>query len=81
MENQIYMYYNKLSARYEGVFSFATDAVCQYRLGHDKSFDPDLYEVVKVGSYNLETGIITSNAPIRLEIIRENDTLPVQEVK
>lgn len=82
MENQIYIFYNKLSLRYEGVFSFPTDAVCMARLSKKGSFDRSELEVCKVGSYNLETGVITSFSPVRLEIpLEEDDPLPVTEAK
>lgn len=81
MENQIYMFFNKLANRYEGVFSFATDALCVFRLSSDQSFDREQYEVVKVGSYDLLTGIITPTAPVRMDIPVKLEKLPVQEAR
>lgn len=75
MENQVYAFYNKLSQRYEGVFSFATDAVCINRLTNSKNpLNQEEYEVCKVGSIHLESGVVTSFPPVRLE-------LPKVEVK
>lgn len=69
MENQIYCFYNKLSQRYEGVFSFPTDAVCINRLTDEKNpLNQKEFEVCKIGSIRMDNGVVTSYPPKRLEL-------------
>lgn len=84
MENQIYAFYNKLSARYEGVFSYPTDAVTIARLSDpNANFNRNELEVCKVGSIDISTGTVTVTPPIRLDIpeVTEDIKLPVTESK
>ena len=81
MENQLYVIYNKLSNRYEGVFTYPTDAVCRARIGNpDAKFNFDELEVCKVGTVDVLSGVITPSAPVRLEI-NPTEKLPVEEAK
>lgn len=82
MENQIYMFYNKLSMRYEGVFSSPTDATMLYRMGKPDAFNRDELEIVKVGSFDLTSGVVTPTAPVRIDIpLEKENPLPVTEAR
>lgn len=82
MENQIYLVYNKLANRYTGVFSFETDAVAKARLSDPKmNINFDEIDICKVGSFGITDGVITSFAPVRLEIPLKSEPLPAEEVK
>lgn len=64
MENCVYVIYNKLSKRYEGVMSFASDGVAIHRLS-DK-LDLEEQELCRVGTIDISTGVITPENPVRL---------------
>lgn len=64
MENCVYVMFNKLSKRYESVMSFASDEMAIHRL--KGNVDLEEYEICRVGSVNIDTGIITPCPPVRL---------------
>lgn len=66
MENCVYVLFNKLSKRYESVMSFASDEMCIHRLKNN--VDLEEYEICRVGTINVDTGVVTPCAPVRLVI-------------
>lgn len=80
MKDCIYIFYNKLSLRYETVFSFATDAAMIATLQRGK-FDRKTYEVCKIGHVDLSNGIAEFIAPERVEVPEvDENPLPVSDV-
>lgn len=76
MKNYIYVLFNKLSGRYESVMSFPSDSMALHRLS--KNIDKSEYELCRVGSISIESGVVESEPPVRL-IWSEEDTLPKTE--
>ena len=74
MKNNLYTLYNKLSLRYGDVRTFPTDAFASMtisKLLSNPQSDIDLseIEVCRVGSIDIETGVVTpETAPVRIEI-------------
>ena len=82
MKDCLYVFYNKLSNRYESVISQPTDAVLINIIQHSGKFDREKYDVCKIGIIDIDSGIVESNAPIRLDIPTfEQEKLPVEENK
>lgn len=82
MKDCLYVFYNKLSNRYESVISQPTDAVLINIIQHSGKFDKEKYDVCKIGTIDIDSGIVESSAPIRLEIPTfEQEKLPVEENK
>lgn len=63
MKNYVYVLYNKLSARYESIVVFPSDSSALYKL---KGVDKNEYELCRIGTIDVDTGIIESNSPVRL---------------
>lgn len=78
MKNYVYVMFNKLSGRYESVLSFPSDGMALHRL--EKGIDKDEYDICRVGSIDIATGIIESEPPVRL-IWSTEETLPKTEAK
>lgn len=77
MNNYVYVLFNKLSGRYESVMSFPSDAMALHRL--NTNVDHKEYELCRVGSISIETGVITSENPVRLIWEEDNTNLPTKE--
>lgn len=78
MKNYVYVLFNSLSARYESVMSFPSDSMALHRLSGN--IDEKEYELCRVGSIDIETGIVDSCPPVRL-IWNEEESLPKSEAK
>lgn len=78
MKNYVYVMFNKLSCRYESVMSFPSDSMALHRLSNN--VDKAEYELCRVGSIDIETGIVESTPPVRL-IWNDVDVLPKSEAK
>lgn len=78
MKNYVYILFNKLSCRYESVMSFPSDSMALHRL--DKNIDKNEYELCRVGSYNIETGVLDAESPVRL-IWNNAEEFPKTEAK
>ena len=78
MKNYVYVLFNNLSCRYESVMSFPSDGMALHRLGNN--IDKKEYSLCRVGSIDIESGVIESCAPVRL-IWEESEVLPKQESK
>lgn len=65
MYNYVYILFNNLSNRYESVMSFASDSMALHRLGNS-SVDKEEFSLCRVGRYNLETGVVEPEPPVRL---------------
>lgn len=79
MKNYVYILFNKLSNRYESVMSFPSDAMALHRMSD--RIDQKEYELCRVGSYDIDTGVIEPCPVVRL--IWEspsNNELPTKEV-
>lgn len=73
MKNYVYVLFNKLSCRYESVMSFPSDSMALHRL--DKNIDKNEYELCRIGSYDISTGVLESENPVRL-IWEQSTELP-----
>ena len=78
MKNYIYVLYNVLSARYESVMSFPSDGMALHRLS--SAIDKKEYQLCRVGSIDIESGVIDSESPVRL-IWEEEEVMPKTEAK
>lgn len=70
MENRIYCIYNKLSQRYGDCYCFASDALAVRRLPMAPMYKGviDEIEICRVASVDIETGLVTPEAPVRIAI-------------
>lgn len=70
MENRIYCIYNKLSQRYGDCYCFASDALAVRRLPMAPMYKGviDEIEICRVASIDIETGLVTSEPPVRIAI-------------
>ena len=81
MKDYIYCLYNKLANRYEGIMSFPSDSMALHRLGKSPQMDKEVYELCRIGSIEIETGVlIAEKAPVRLIWEKESGELPTKEV-
>lgn len=71
MKNYVYVVFNNLSSRYESVMSFPSDGMALHRLSGN--IDKKEYSLCRIGSIDIETGIIEPCPPIRL-IWEEGET-------
>lgn len=78
MKNYVYVLFNKLSCRYESVMSFPSDSMALHRL--NSNVDKAEYELCRVGSIDIETGVVNAENPVRL-IWNDSDALPKTEAK
>lgn len=77
MKNYVYVLFNTLSKRYESVMSFPSDSMALHRLSSG-GIDKKEFEICRVGSISIETGVLEAAAPVRL--VWENETeLPAKE--
>lgn len=70
MTNKVYTIYNKLSQRYGEVVCFASDNMALRRICTSPLYKAalDEIEVCRVGSIDIETGILIAEPPIRIAI-------------
>lgn len=74
MKNNLYTLYNKLSLRYGEVMTYPTDsfasmAISKIASNPQANLDLSEIDVCRIGSIDIETGVITpETAPIRIEI-------------
>lgn len=78
MKNYVYVMFNKLSGRYESVLSFPSDGMALHRI--EKSVDKTEYDICRVGSIDISTGVIESEPPVRLMWSTEEE-LPKTEAQ
>lgn len=78
MKNYIYVLFNTLSKRYESVMSFPSDGMALHRLS--SNIDKKEYDLCRIGSIDIESGIVISEAPVRL-IWENEEILPKTEAK
>ncbi len=78
MKNNLYTLYNKLSLRYGEVMTYPTDAfastmVSKIASNPKNNFDLNEIDVCRIGSIDVETGVITPEAaPVRIEVNTNN---------
>ena len=78
MKNNLYTLYNKLSLRYGEVMTYPTDsfasmAISKIAANSQANLDLSEIDVCRVGSIDIETGVITpETAPVRIEIDSHN---------
>lgn len=74
MKNNLYTLYNKLSLRYGEVMTYPTDsfasmAISRIASNPQANIDLSEIEVCRIGSIDIETGVIIPEvAPVRIEI-------------
>ena len=76
MKNYVYVIFNNLSNRYESVMSFPSDGMALHRL--NKNIDTKEYSLCRIGSIDIETGIIEPCPPVRL-IWESEESTPTQK--
>ena len=80
MTNQIYTFYNRLSKRYGDCFAYPSDEFCQARISELVQADkvnPGEVEICRIGEYDIQSGMITPIAPVRIDIPLKPNALPV----
>lgn len=87
MKNNLYVIYNTLSKRYGDVVASPTDEYCrqvvQRGLMSNKDINLTEYELCRVGSIEIETGVIeSSGAPVRIDWLLnfKNDDIDVDKM-
>lgn len=80
MKDCIYVLYNNLSNRYVSVMSFPSDAMALTRLDEGK-INKEEFTLCRIGTVNLIDGTVEPCAPVRLVWNRDEEKLPVSEVK
>lgn len=78
MKNYVYVMFNKLSGRYESIMSFASDGMALHRL--ERNVDKSEYDVCRIGTIDISTGVIEPEAPVRL-IWSTEEELPKTEAQ
>lgn len=78
MKNNLYVIYNTLSKRYGDVVASPTDEYCRQVVQRGLSSNQDInlleYELCRVGSIDIETGVVESfGAPIRIDWVVESN--------
>lgn len=70
MLNRVYCIYNKLSQRYGEVVCFASDNMAVRRICVSPLYKSSLdeIEICRVGAIDVETGVMTSEPPVRIAI-------------
>lgn len=70
MKNCVYCVYNKLSQRYGEVVCFASDSMALRRICTSPLYKSSLdeVEICRVGAIDIETGVMTSEPPVRIAI-------------
>ena len=69
MKNNLYCVYNELSARYGDVVCYPTDGFALARLSQTfqmQHADLKEFTVCRVGTIDIETGVVCSESPVRL---------------
>lgn len=74
MKNNLYVIYNNLSKRYGDVIASPTDEYCRQVVQRGLTSNKDInlleYELCRVGSIDVETGVVESfGAPVRIDWI------------
>lgn len=80
MTNNIYTIYNKKSGRYGDVMTFPTDDFAVSQISKFNGISEDEHELCRVGTIDIETGIICSEAPVRVPFTSSVDMVPSAEI-
>lgn len=83
MKNNLYVLYNTLSCRYGDVMAYPSDAFCVARMvdAEGKGFvTRSETEICRVGSIDVETGVVDTINPVRLAWPEHVDSLPTNNV-
>lgn len=85
MQNKIYVLYDKLAQQYLNVSTFATDAVAVYEMQKMFQKTPeaqDRFELCRCGSIDIQTGVVTSESPVRLNVpLPDVASVPIAELE
>lgn len=83
MVNRIYVLYNKLSARYGDVTSFATDAMAVKSVSEvlNKQGFADEFNLYRIGTLDIETGETVANAPVLVPLDLTVSAVPIDSVE
>lgn len=66
MTNNIYTIYNKLSGRYGDVLTYPTDEFAVNSISKFNGINSDEFELCRIGTIDIESGIVNSEAPVRI---------------
>lgn len=87
MKNNLYVIYNTLSKRYGDVIASPTDEYCRQVVQRGLMSNKDInlleYELCRVGSVDVETGVVESfGAPVRIDWLAsvEKDEIDVDKM-
>lgn len=75
MTNNIYVIYNKMTKRYGDCVAYPTDEYCQYVTKNTikaGKYDPEMCEMCRIGAIDIDTGVATFEAPVRIKINIDN---------
>lgn len=76
MTNNIYTIYNKLSGRYGDVMTYPSDEFAVHSISKFNGINSDEFELCRVGTIDIETGCICSEAPVRVPFTTEPNFVP-----
>ena len=71
MVNNVYSIYNTLSRRYGDVVAYPSDAFASRRLKEVFTDKPELLselELCRIGTLDIDSGVLTPHAPVRIEL-------------
>lgn len=82
MKNYLYVFYNTLSKRYGDVVAYPSDGfmlhVVQPKIPKEEL---EVLEVCRVGSIDIETGIMSTEPPVRIAWRVTQEKLPVNNME
>lgn len=83
MTNQLYVFYNTLSKRYGSAVAFPSDAFAAREVSNSLKDTPDkdFTELCRIGEVDIETGIATTYAPVRVDLVYESSAVPIDNIE
>lgn len=83
MTNNLYTLYNKRSQRYGNVMTFPNDDFAINEMSKaPNGITDDEYELCRIGTIDIESGIVNSEAPVRVTFVTKTvDTLTPETVE
>ena len=79
MTNNIYTIYNKLSGRYGDVLTYPTDEFAVNSISKFNGINSDEFELCRIGTIDIESGIVNSEAPVRIPFKSAEHLVPNSE--
>lgn len=79
MTNNLYAVFNNLSGRYGDVVAFPSDSFALARLAKLRD-DTNEYAIYRVGTIDIESGVVVSAAPVLVPWLGSSPSLPVSRM-